>query len=223
MNTILRKSETAAKSVLTTGRTVTLVLASGKEVVLPVEKYPRLANATPAQLAEVRLRRGGEALRWDQLDEDILVASVVLGRWPTRGGFRPGAGRKPGNTKPVTARLGQKELMKLTREAIREKISKASIFNDAINIRDAVASIATGTIHNKGATFDFTTYRSLAGLRKHGYGGFRIQLLKNKPKGTMRKISDVSPVSSSASKLFDPVAHFTSGHKAIGPRTKLPV
>jgi hypothetical protein len=187
MSTILRKGETAAKSVSTAGRRVTLVLASGKEVVLPVDKFPRLAKATPLQLAGVRLRRNGEALRWEELDEDIQVASVVLGRWPTRGGFRPGAGRKPGNNKPVTARLGHEELKKLTNEALREKISKASIFNDAINIRDAVASIATSDIHNKGLTLDFAAYRSLASLRKHGYGGFRIQLIKDKKSGLRRR------------------------------------
>lgn len=222
MSTILRKGDTAAKSVATEGRRVILVLASGKEVLLPVDKFPRLAKATPAQLAGVRLRRDGEALRWDELDEDIQVASVVLGRWPTRGGFRPGAGRKLGNNKPVTARLGQEELMKLKSEAHRKKISKASIFNDAINIRDAVASIATGDIHNKGVTFDFTAYRSLASLRKHGYGGFRIQLLKDKTKGITKKISGAAQVNSTASKLSIPVAHFTAGPKASVPRTKLP-
>jgi hypothetical protein len=223
MSTILRKVETAAKSVSTAGRRVTLVLASGKEVVLPVDKFPRLAKATPSQLAGVRLRRNGEALRWDELDEDIQVAAIVLGRWPSRGGFRPGAGRKPSNNKPVTARLGQEELAKLTSEALRGKISKACIFNDAIRIRDAVASVATGNIHNKGVTFDFTSYRSLEGLRKHGYGGFRIQLLKAKLKGTTKKILGASPVNSSASKSLIPETNFATGPKASGPRTKLPV
>jgi hypothetical protein len=222
MSTILRKSDTAAKSVSTAGRRVTLVLASGKELELPVDRFPRLAKATTAQLAGVRLRRDGEALRWDELDEDIQVASVVLGRWPTRGGFRPGAGRKVGNNKPVTARLGQEELMKLTSEALRKKISRASIFNDAINIRDAVASIATGDIHNKGVTFDFTAYRSLASLGKHGYGGFRIQLLKDKTNGATKKISGATHVNRSAAKLFIPAAHFTAGPKVSRPRTKLP-
>jgi hypothetical protein len=216
MSTIPRKGETSAKSVSTEGRSVTLILASGREVALPVEKFPRLAKATSAQLADVRLRRGGEALRCDKLDEDIQVASVVLGRWPTRGGFRPGAGRKPGNNKPVTARLGHEELTKLTNEALREKISKACIFNDAINIRDAVTSIATRKIHKGGITFDLAEYRSLTGLKKHGYGGFRIQLLKDKFKGITKKAGDTPEVNPSAAKLSVSTAHTAAGQKGAG-------
>lgn len=148
-----------------------------------MDKFPRLARATNSQLSRVRLRRDGEALRWDELDEDIQVAAVVLGRWPSRGGFRNGAGRKPSNNKPVTARLGQEELKKLKRGAIVGKISKACIFNDAIRIRDAVASVATGSVHGNGVNFALAGYRSLDVLKKSGYGGFRIQLLRDKPKG----------------------------------------
>jgi hypothetical protein len=223
MNTTPRKGETSAKSVSTEGRQVTLVLASGREVALPLDKFPRLAKATSSQLAEVRLRRGGEALRWDELDEDIQVASVVLGRWPGRGGYRPGAGRKPGNNMPVTARLGQEELRKLTREALREKISKSSIFKDAINIRDAVASIATANVHKNGVTFAFSAYQSLASLGKHGYGGFRIQLVKNKAIAAAKKVSGESQMNPSITKQYTPLARLNAEPKAAESRTKHPV
>ena len=77
--------EIAAKSVLVKERKVTLVLTSGEKVVLPVAKFPRLADATAAQLARVKLRRNGQALRWDALDEDIQVALVVPGIRPFDG------------------------------------------------------------------------------------------------------------------------------------------
>jgi hypothetical protein len=217
---ILRNGEITAKSVSIDGRNVTLVLASGKEVSLPVSKFPRLAMATPAQLAEVTLRRGGEALRWDNLDEDIQVASVVLGRWPGRGGSRSGAGRKLGNNRPVTARIGQDELRKLAREALREKISKSCIFKDAINIREAVASIATANVHKNGVTFDFSAYRSLASLRRHGYGGFRIQLVKDKILGTAKKVSGAPLIVTSAAKSYKPVAHLSAGQKTTKSPTR---
>jgi hypothetical protein len=189
MSTTLRKDEITAKSVSVTGRRVTLVLASGKKVELPVSKFPRLATATPLQLAQASLRRGGEALRWDELDEDIQVASVILGRWPTHGGTRAGAGRRRGKNKPVTARLGPAELKKLTSEALSKKISKASIFNDAINIRAAVASFAMEETPDKDVAFNISSYHSLAGLKKLGYGGFRIQLLKEKANASSKKSS----------------------------------
>jgi hypothetical protein len=33
-------------------------------------------------LAKVKLAVGGRALRWDELDEDIQVASVMKGKFP---------------------------------------------------------------------------------------------------------------------------------------------
>jgi hypothetical protein len=40
-----------------------------------------LASATDEQLAQVRLRLGGSAMRWDDLDEDITVTGAALGRF----------------------------------------------------------------------------------------------------------------------------------------------
>jgi hypothetical protein len=39
----------------------------------------RLAQATDEQLAEVTLRLGGSAMRWEALDEDITVTGAALG------------------------------------------------------------------------------------------------------------------------------------------------
>ena len=35
------------------------------------------------QLADVQLRVGGRALRWESVDEDIWVTDAVLGRYPS--------------------------------------------------------------------------------------------------------------------------------------------
>jgi hypothetical protein len=59
-----------------------LRLLDGSTHAFPVHYYPRLAAATPAQLAAVRLRVGGRALRWDEIDEDIWIKDAVLGRYP---------------------------------------------------------------------------------------------------------------------------------------------
>lgn len=44
--------------------------------------YPRLVNATPAELNEVVLRVGGRALRWEKLDEDIWVGDAICQKYP---------------------------------------------------------------------------------------------------------------------------------------------
>jgi len=61
---------------------VMLVLLDGSTHSFPIHFYPRLAVASPDQLAAVKLRVGGRALRWDILDEDIWVADAVFGRYP---------------------------------------------------------------------------------------------------------------------------------------------
>jgi hypothetical protein len=40
-----------------------------------------LNDATDEQLAAVRIEVNGYALRWDELDEDLTVPGVVVGRF----------------------------------------------------------------------------------------------------------------------------------------------
>jgi len=49
---------------------------------LPAQYYPRLAAAAPGQLATVKLRVGGRALRWEEIDEDVWIFDAVTGRYP---------------------------------------------------------------------------------------------------------------------------------------------
>ena len=64
------------------GRRVWLELADERLVSFPASKYPRLTAAPQSLLDSVRLRVQGQALRWEELDEDIWVADAVLGRFP---------------------------------------------------------------------------------------------------------------------------------------------
>jgi len=45
-------------------------------------KYSRLADAPQELLEKVKLRVQGRALRWEELDEDIWIEDVVMGRFP---------------------------------------------------------------------------------------------------------------------------------------------
>ena len=64
-----------------TNRTVFMDLTDGRLIGFPAARYKRLAEATDEQLAEVTLRLGGSAMRWESLDEDITVTGAALGRF----------------------------------------------------------------------------------------------------------------------------------------------
>jgi len=56
-------------------------LTDGRVVAFPADRFRILSGATDAELASVRLRADGTALRWDELDEDITVKGIVEGRF----------------------------------------------------------------------------------------------------------------------------------------------
>ena len=64
------------------GDRVCLELDDQRVVSFPAAKYPLLSNATTEQLSKVEIQLNGRALRWEELDEDILVADVLLGNFP---------------------------------------------------------------------------------------------------------------------------------------------
>ena len=76
------KSSAAALRCWIEGGRVWLELADQRRVGFPAKKYPLLAKAPPAELAKVKLRLQGRALRWESLDEDIWVDDAVHGRFP---------------------------------------------------------------------------------------------------------------------------------------------
>jgi hypothetical protein len=71
-----------AKKAIVKDRIVHLWLADGSTHSFPVVYYPRLASASDAALRKVKLRVGGKALRWENLDEDIWIGHAVMGRYP---------------------------------------------------------------------------------------------------------------------------------------------
>ena len=53
------------------------VLADGREISAPLEWFPRLRDATPAQRQNWRLIGRGEGVHWADLDEDVSVNSLL--------------------------------------------------------------------------------------------------------------------------------------------------
>ena len=52
-------------------------LVDGREISVPLEWFPRLRDATPAQRSDWRLIGHGVGIHWRQLDEDLSVAALL--------------------------------------------------------------------------------------------------------------------------------------------------
>jgi hypothetical protein len=78
----MTEPEFVATSVKIEAGQVVLTLVDGSTHSFPVHFYPRLSSASASQLSAVKLRVGGRALRWEDLDEDIWVADAIMGRYP---------------------------------------------------------------------------------------------------------------------------------------------
>jgi len=63
-----------------TDDSICLVLSDGREVKTPLEFYPRLKNATKEQRENCQLIGLGSGIHWPDLDEDLSVEGIVLGR-----------------------------------------------------------------------------------------------------------------------------------------------
>jgi len=64
------------------GRRIYIELTDGRDIGFPADRFPLLAVADDAALAQVCLRADGTALRWEELDEDVTVRGVVAGLFP---------------------------------------------------------------------------------------------------------------------------------------------
>lgn len=52
-------------------------LCDGREINVPIEWFPRLRDATPAQRQNWRLIGRGVGIHWEDIDEDISVAGLL--------------------------------------------------------------------------------------------------------------------------------------------------
>ncbi|MFO7903592.1 MAG: DUF2442 domain-containing protein [Planctomycetota bacterium] len=59
---------------------LTVGLADGRSLSVPLEWYPRLARATQRERCNWRLLGDGYAIEWPDLDEHIGVAGLLAGR-----------------------------------------------------------------------------------------------------------------------------------------------
>jgi hypothetical protein len=79
MTTLVLKKDPVAVSVSLSSEHLTLELADGRQMLVPLEWYPRLMNASKAERQNWRLIGGGYAIEWPDLDEHIGVEGLLAG------------------------------------------------------------------------------------------------------------------------------------------------
>ena len=77
MNTSGVKVEPLATGVSFSEDSMSVVLADGREITVPLEWFPRLRDASAKQRKEWRLIGGGIGIHWEAVDEDISVESLL--------------------------------------------------------------------------------------------------------------------------------------------------
>ena len=77
MPTSVVSSEVIAVDVSCSNDALTVVLDDGRSVSVPLVWFPRLLNATEKQRKEWEFIGGGVGIHWEQIDEDISVASLL--------------------------------------------------------------------------------------------------------------------------------------------------
>jgi hypothetical protein len=72
--------DAVAQSVTASHETLSVDLADGRTIAVPLVWFPRLAYGTPKERLNWRLIAGGVGIHWPDLDEDISVESLLAGR-----------------------------------------------------------------------------------------------------------------------------------------------
>ena len=66
-----------ALNVRFTADALLVALSDGREISTPLEWFPRLRDATPKQRKNWRLIAKGIGIHWEDVDEDISVATLL--------------------------------------------------------------------------------------------------------------------------------------------------
>jgi len=69
-----------AENISVTDDTLSVDLSDGRTISVPILWYPRLAHAKPTERNNWRLIGKGIGIHWEDVDEDISVEGLLLGR-----------------------------------------------------------------------------------------------------------------------------------------------
>jgi hypothetical protein len=80
MTTLVLETEPVAVHVTVTQDKLTVDLADGRSLVVPLAWYPRLVHGSSAERQHWQLLGDGYAIEWPDLDEHIGVEGLLAGR-----------------------------------------------------------------------------------------------------------------------------------------------
>ncbi len=69
-----------AESVRISDDTLSVELSDGRTIAVPLAWFPRLSYATPEERKHWRLIGRGQGIHWEDIDEDISVENLLVGR-----------------------------------------------------------------------------------------------------------------------------------------------
>lgn len=79
MSSSMPNVDVRAKEVSVTEDELSVVLADGRRLAVPLAWFPRLLRATPAQREHFEVLGDGEGIHWPDVDEDLSVAGLLRG------------------------------------------------------------------------------------------------------------------------------------------------
>jgi len=79
MGTLAANADERVASVEFTEDFLVVGMMEGRRISVPLEWYPRLAHATPDQLAVWEICGGGYGIHWPELDEDLSTEGLLRG------------------------------------------------------------------------------------------------------------------------------------------------
>jgi hypothetical protein len=77
MSTLTNLKSNQAVNLVFSDEKMTIFMEDGREIGIPLEWFPRLREATKAQLENWRFIGNGEGIHWEELDEDLLVSELI--------------------------------------------------------------------------------------------------------------------------------------------------
>ncbi|ADC71939.1 conserved hypothetical protein [Thioalkalivibrio sp. K90mix] len=79
MSSLATNPDERVASVGFTEHDLVVGLMDGRRISVPLEWYPRLAHATPAQLRIWEISAGGYGIHWPELDENLSTEGLLRG------------------------------------------------------------------------------------------------------------------------------------------------
>jgi hypothetical protein len=79
MDSSVPKTDPRIQSVEVSEDALSVDLADGRRLVVPLTWFPRLLHATEKQRSNWELLGGGEGIHWPDLDEDLSVVGLLRG------------------------------------------------------------------------------------------------------------------------------------------------